>query len=173
MHAAEPVTMLTDYALAAVSLAFAWRVGRAIGPRNRVSAWFWCGAFLAAAAAGIAGGTYHGVTGPAEGALRHGLWTLVAFAAGACGAFVTAGIHAADVRWQDGTVQWLAAGIAVTIAGAVVQQFGLPAGVPIGHNDAYHVIQILGLYALFRCARTVHDRAGVDNPSPPAAAPRA
>ena len=50
---AEPVTMLTDYALAAASLGFAVALRRSIGPRNRVSAWFWCAAFIAAGAGAV------------------------------------------------------------------------------------------------------------------------
>ena len=82
------------------------------------------------------------------------------FSMGASGAFMTAAIHAAEVRRADGTVTWLACGIAVTLVGAVVQQGALSA-LAVDPNAAYHIIQIVGLYFFFRCARTVHDRPGV------------
>jgi hypothetical protein len=131
---------------------------RRIGPGNKVSAWFWCTAFLAAAASAALGGTFHGF-GPSlsRGALD-GLWNTAIFLMGASTAFVAAAIHGAHVRRVDGTVAWLAAGIAVTVAGFAVQQSDFPHSLYFNHNDAYHVIQIVGLFLLFRCARTTRDR---------------
>jgi len=166
MPFAEPITTLTDYALAVVGLAFAVGIGRRIGPRNRVSAWLFCAALLAAGVAALTGGTFHGF-GPQLGAAsRRALWNVTVFAMGAVGAFVTAAVHAAHVRRGDGTVAWLAAGIAVTLAGAAIQQGLLPYPAALNRNAAYHLIQIAGLYALFRCAQTVRDRPG----APPDAA---
>ena len=57
---------------------------------------------------------------------------------------------------------WLACAIAVTLVGAGVQQrlvFGTSA---FDRGAAYHLIQLLGLYCLFRCAQTVHDRPAVE-----------
>jgi hypothetical protein len=157
----EPVTMLTDYALAAASLGFAVAVGRSIGPRNRVSAWFWCAAFIAAGAGAVLGGTYHGFAPHLDASTLAGLWNVAVFSMGACAAFVTAGIHSAWVEREDGTWKWLACGVAVTVLGGAVQQAGFPASGTFNHNDAYHLIQIVGLYFLFRCALTVRDRPGI------------
>jgi hypothetical protein len=156
MFDAEGITAITDYALAAASLGFAIAIGRSLGPHNRVSAWFWCAAFVAAAVAGAAGGTFHFLDSASEDAARRPLWTTVLVSMGAFGAFVTAGIHAAYVQRKDGTVRWLVSGIAVTLIGAAVQR--LPLGGSLDHNGVYHVIQIVGLYLFYRCARTVHDR---------------
>jgi hypothetical protein len=161
MHLTEPVTTLTDYVLAAVSLGFAVSLSRSIGPRNRVSAWFWCAAFLASGIAAATGGTCHGFTASLEGETLRTLWNVTTFSMGACAAFITAGIHSAYVRRKDGTVKWLAYGIGVTLLGAAVQQSRIPRGAYFNHNDAYHLIQIVGLYFLFRCARTVRDRPGL------------
>ena len=161
MVGTEEITALTDYALAAVSLGFAVAIGRSIGSHNRVSAWFWCAAFIAAAVAGIAGGTFHGVVSQSDDAPRRLLWTLIIVSMGVFGAFVTAGIHAADVRRSDGTVGWLAAGIAITLIGGAVQRLQLTQIAPLDQNGAYHLIQIAGLYLFYRCARTVKDRPGV------------
>jgi hypothetical protein len=160
MQITQPVTMLTDYAMAAASLAFAASVARTIGPGNRVSAWFWSAAFTAAAVAGALGGTYHGFATQLDTATLRAMWNLVMFAMGACAAFITAGIHSAYIRRKEGTVKWLAYGILVTLAGAAVQQTQFRHTANFNHNDAYHLIQIVGLYFLFRCAQTVKDRPG-------------
>jgi 4-amino-4-deoxy-L-arabinose transferase-like glycosyltransferase len=160
MFDAEAITAITDYALAAASLLFAIAIGRSIGPHNRVSAWFWCAAFIAAAVAGTAGGTFHFLDSRNQDA-RQPLWTLVIVSMGAFGAFVTAGIHAAYVQRKDGTIRWLVAGMAVTLIGAAVQRLRLPQSASIDQNGLYHLIQIVGLYLFYRCALTVHDRPGV------------
>jgi hypothetical protein len=160
MQITEPVTMLTDYALAAASFAFAFLTGRLIGPRTRVCAWFWCAAFIASGVAAASGGTYHGFAMYLDSGTRRTLWNVAMYLMGAGAAFITAGIHSAYIKWKDGTVQWLVAGILVTLAGAAVQQSGFPRG-DFNHNDAYHLIQIVGLYFFYRCGLTLRDRPGV------------
>jgi hypothetical protein len=161
MSLTEPVTTLTDYALAVASLGFAISLSRSIGPRNRVSAWYWCAAFIASAIAAVAGGTYHGFATHLEGETRRALWNVTIFSMGACGAFITAGVRSASIRRNDGTAKWLVYGVVVTLVGAAVQQSGFPRGAHFNYNDAYHLIQLVGLYFLFRCAVTVRDRPGV------------
>jgi Kef-type K+ transport system membrane component KefB len=161
MFGAEELSAITDYALAAASLIFAIAIGRSIGPHNRVSAWFWCAAFIAAVVAGAAGGAFHSLDADGQVPTRELLWTLIIVSMGVFGAFVTAGIHAANVRREDGTVGWLAAGIVTTLIGAAVQRLPFPESAKLDENGVYHLIQIVGLYLFYRCARTVHDRPGV------------
>jgi hypothetical protein len=158
MHLNEPMTALTDYAAALVSFVFAVAMFRRITPTNRVSPWFWCVAFLASSGAAIAGGTFHGFAPALSRSALTTLWNLVVFLIGVTAAFVTAAIHSAHVTRVDGTVRWLAGGIVVTLVGLVVQQSNFPNHADFNHNDAYHVIQIVGLYLFFRCARTTRDR---------------
>src|SRR5438046_10401626 len=80
MQITEPVTMLTDYALAAASLYFAYLLARILGPRNRVSAWLWCAAFLASAVAALLGGIYHGLASDFDASTRRSIWNVAAFA---------------------------------------------------------------------------------------------
>jgi hypothetical protein len=122
MQSTESATALTDYALAVASLGFAIAQGRRLSPRNQVSAWFWCAAFIASAVAAAAGGAYHAFVERVEPRMLRSLWNLTMIAMGACGAFATAGIHSAYVTRKDGTVKWLVSGIVVTLAGATVQQ---------------------------------------------------
>jgi len=160
MFGAEEITALTDYVLAAASLGFGIAIGRSVGPHNRVSASFWCAAFIAAAVAGTAGGAFHSLDSQSQDDARRLLWTTILVSLGVFGGFVAAGIHAANVRHEDGTVRWLVAGIALTLIGAGVQRLRLPQNWSLDHNGAYHLIQIAGLYLFYRCARTVHDRPG-------------
>jgi hypothetical protein len=161
MQITEPVTMLTDYALAAASLAFALFTAGLIGPRNRVSAWFWCAAFVASAVAAAFGGTYHGFSIYLATGIRGRLWNIALYSTGAAAAFFTAGIHSAYIKRRDGTVKWLVWGIVVTLFGVTVQQSGLPRHQNFNHNDAYHIIQIVALYFLYCCGRTLRDRPGI------------
>ena len=161
MHLTEPLTTLTDCALAAASLAFAISLRRSIGPRNRISAWLWCAAFVASGVAAAVGGTFHGFAGYLDAGTLRALWSLTMFAIGACGAFIVAAIHAADIKQKDGTLKWLAYGVGVTLVAAAVQQGPFLRGTTFNHNDAYHLIQIAGLYCFYRCARTVRDRQGI------------
>src|SRR2546422_3390223 len=110
MQITEPVTMLTDYALAAASLYFAYLLARILGPRNRVSAWLWCAAFLASAIAALLGGIYHGFTFHFDAATLRCLWNLVVYATGLSTGCMVGGIHAAYIQREDGTVKWIAAG---------------------------------------------------------------
>jgi hypothetical protein len=152
--------MLTDYALALASFLFAIGIGRRIEPRTRVTAWFWCTAFVASGVAAALGGTYHGFAAYIGGGLHRILWNLTVYSMGVSTAFMAAGIHAAEIRREDGTIKWLVSGIAVTLFGALVQLTGFRRGRDFNHNDVYHLIQIVGLYLLFRGATTIHDRPG-------------
>ena|ERR1041385_1893069 len=152
------MTALTDYAAAVVSFGFAVSMFRRIGPGNKVTGWFWCASFLAGAVAATMGGTFHGFAAVLSRGAQGNLWNGAMILTGVTAAFVAAAIHAAHVRRVDGTVRWLVAAIAVTVVGLVIQQSSYPRSPYFDHNDAYHVIQIVGLCLLFRCARTTRDR---------------
>lgn len=49
--------------------------------------------------------------------------------------------------------KWIAAGVGISVLGAVVQQLHLAPHPAFNHNDLYHVIQMIGLGAFFRGAR--------------------
>ncbi len=55
-------------------------------------------------------------------------------------------------RGDNGGV-WIAAGVAVSFAGASVQLSGFALHCHFNHNDLYHVIQMAGLWLLYRGAR--------------------
>jgi len=161
MQITEPVTMLTDYALAAASLYFAYLLARILGPRNRVSAWLWCAGFLASAVAALLGGIYHGFGSDFDASTLRSMWNIAVFVMGLSGGCMVGGIHAAYVRREDGTVKWIAAGVLVTLIGLTVQQTGFRSHSDFNHNDIYHLIQIAAFYLLFRGACTLRDRQTV------------
>jgi hypothetical protein len=161
MQITDPVTMLTDFALSAASLYFAFLLARILGPRNRVSAWLWCTAFIASAIAALLGGIYHGFTGHFDALTLRKMWDAAVYVIGvSCGCMV-GGVHAADIRREDGTVKWIAAGAALTVVGLAVQRTGFRSHRNFNHNDLYHVIQIAAFYLLFRGACTLRDRYSV------------
>src|SRR5213595_85845 len=106
MQITEPVTMLTDFALAAASLYFAFHLARILCPRNRVSAWLWSAAFLASAVAALLGGIYHGFALHFEASTLRSMWNVAVFVMGLSSGCMVGGIHAAYVRRDDGTVTW-------------------------------------------------------------------
>jgi hypothetical protein len=55
---------------------------------------------------------------------------------------------------------WIAAGVAASLAGAVVQRSGLAPSPAFNHNDLFHVVQALGLYLYFRAGLVLADRNG-------------
>jgi hypothetical protein len=161
MQITEPVTMLTDYALAAASLAFALQLSRAIGPRNRVSAWLWCAGFLTSAVAALVGGTYHGFALEFDDATHRALWNVIVYSMGVSAGLMIAGCHSAYIRKEDDSLKWILTGIAVTLVGALVQRSGFRSHADFNHNDAYHIIQMAGLYFFFKGASRLRDRPGI------------
>ncbi len=158
MQITEPVTMLTDYALAAASLLFAVLLGRMIGPRNRVSAWLWCAGFLASAVAALLGGTYHGFALELDAGTHRSLWNGAMALIGVSFGLMIGGVHSANVQREDGTVRWMVLGIVTTAAGGSIQLTGFRHASAFNHNDAFHIIQIIAFYFLFRGASTLRDR---------------
>ena len=53
---------------------------------------------------------------------------------------------------------WVAAGVAVSFAAAAVQRSGFSLHQQFNHNDLYHVIQMAGLYLLYRGGMLLRDR---------------
>ena len=158
MQITEPVTMLTDFALSAACLCFAILLARIVGPRNRVSAWLWCAAFIASSVAALLGGIYHGFTLQFEASTLRVIWGVLVYAIGVSTGLMIGGVHAACIQREEGTVKWLVSGALITAAGLLVQRSGFRSHRDFNHNDFYHLIQIAGFYFLFRGACTLHDR---------------
>src|SRR5215475_11717991 len=75
MQITQPVTMLTDYALGAVTFYFAFVLARTMGPHNRVSGWLWSAAFGFSAVGALVGGSFHAFALELAESTLHTLWT--------------------------------------------------------------------------------------------------
>src|SRR6266704_6559988 len=129
------VTMLTDFALAAASLYFAFRLARILGPRNRVSAWLWCAAFIASSVAALLGGIYHGFTLQFDASTLRVIWGVLVYAIGVSTGLMIGGVHAAYIQRKEGTVKWITSGALLTLIGLIVQRSGFRSHLDFNHND--------------------------------------
>ena len=189
----EPMTLVTDYLLAAVTAWLAWRLR---GSAQHSRRW-WAVAFAALALGAFLGGTWHGfvqntilwkatllsvgvasfgmVSGSAFAALSGRARDTVLWLAGAklivywwwilghdefIYVVLDAGIAFAAVaamhlwRWNA----WIVAGVAVSVAAALVQASGYALHAHFNHNDLYHVIQLAAMGLFYRGARQLLDR---------------
>jgi hypothetical protein len=211
----EPVTVLTDYALAAVGGALAWALWARAG--GQVCRKLWAGCFLAVALAAAAGGTWHGWAPRMAGSAAAALWFVTYVFIGLGNVSMLAGaVHAAvrgsrrhalmavvalrfvvwlafmarqpDFRYvvydYAGTLaglllfaawlarrgrpgaSWITAGIAVSLAAALVQRGRLAPSPAFNHNDLFHVMQAAGLYLYYRGGRLLADAAQGADPGP-------
>jgi hypothetical protein len=197
----EPATFATDCLLAAWSC---W-LGSRLKAAHPATSW-WRRTFFWTAAAGLAGGIYHGF-GPSMPAgaaewlwratliaisitslcltlaaihtnLKQRLFAWTAFAIGKAivcigysmthPVFLSAivdygsamllvlGLELNSWRTQGAAhAKWIVAGIAASVAGAVVQQLHWAPHPQFNHNDLYHLIQMLALALFYRGARTL------------------
>lgn len=154
--------MVTDYALAGLCLYFAavlWRRSRHGGER-RVG--LWVAAFLVTAVAAILGGTAHGFRIPL-GENWAVVWNLTVITIAVSSVLlIGAGVRsvlrseaAHDVARRHG-ITWLKRGIAISLVGLAVLVGKLSLHEHFNQNDLYHVIQMGGLYCLYRGARLLH-----------------
>ena len=158
MQITEPVTMLTDYALGVANIYFAAALAQTIGSHNRVSAWLWCAAFVGAAIAALAGGTFHGFSLQLSASTFKRLWNVTVFSSGISLGLMAGGVHASYIEKEDGSLKWLISGILLTVAGLIIQSSGFRRREDFNHNDIFHVTQIGASYLLFRFACLLRDR---------------
>jgi hypothetical protein len=174
----EPATLLTDYALGAVSL---W-ISIKLFQKKR----WWSLCFAALAAAAFLGGTWHGFV------QSDALWKATLIAAGVASFGMTVGagnetdfgklffafglvklllyafwmlshdefiwvvadsgsalaVVAAVYLWRLNG--WMLAGVALAVAGALVQAGGLALHPHFNHNDLYHVMQTVAILLMYR-----------------------
>lgn len=199
MQLAEPMTLATDYVLAALGLGLGrrlWRLGEPDAPAR-----WWAGAFWAMAGAAFAGGTSHGFAPWLGDGANAWLWRATMVSLGLASALLAyavvrtlgggpawrwiLGLELAayaiwvvavdsDFRWavaQYGAALllvlvvhaalaargrpgagWVVGGVLVSVVAAWIQQAGIAPHPSFNHNDLYHVVQMLGLWLLYRGA---------------------
>lgn len=193
MTISEPMTLITDYVLAAVTAWLCFLLFKR--HENQASRKLWALAFAALALGAFLGGTWHGFfqndliwkatllsVGVASFAMLAG--SAVAAFSGAARALVIGfalaklavycawmlrddfifvvidtGVAFAAVAalhlWRFNP--WILAGVAVSLAAALVQASGFALHEHFNHNDLYHVIQVAAMLAFYRGARRLTD----------------
>lgn len=162
MQISEPTTMLTDYALALLCVYFGIRLLVASRNAGGRSIGLWVGAFAMTAIAAVAGGTAHGFRAPL-GESWGAVWRLTVWSIGASAVLlIAAGLRSAlraeavDAATRRKGIVWLKLAIGISLTGLVVLLGRLSLHQHFNQNDLYHVIQMAGLYALFRGAMFLH-----------------
>ena len=160
--------MLTDYALAALCLYFAaalWRGSRRAEDR-RVG--LWMTAFLVTAFAALAGGTAHGLR-LLLGDSWDSVWAITVWSIVASSILlITAGVRsvlrsqARDATQRSEGIRWLERGIVISLVGLAVLVARLSLHEHFNQNDLYHLIQMGGLYCLYRGAILLHNLVRTD-----------
>jgi len=146
----EPTTLITDYVLAVFSAAFGITLLRSRTHRGTL---LWSIGFLSLAAAGLTGGTFHGFRLMMSDSAHRSLWNVTCLLIGASAAFMISGAMTGPLSRYARNTKWHAAGLAVSIAGLVVQQGHLSLHPNFNHNDLFHCVQIVALFCFFRGAR--------------------
>lgn len=149
----EPMTMFTDYMLATQAGVYAWRWREraAGGAGGRL---FLAG-LLTIVVAAFAGGTSHGFRGPL-GAWWEPVWTLTVWSIGVSAVLMVAaalravsGAPTPSTAGRDGR-RWLAIGFVITAVGVLMVIARVSLHQHFNQNDLYHVVQMVGLWALER-----------------------
>jgi len=146
----EPSTLLTDYLLAAVALALGARLWAGAAP-GALARRLWAAAFLAGAAAAVAGGTVHGFRASLAPSLEKSLWSGCLMAAAAAGALLVAG---ASCHVLQGAGR---SGVLVGAALVLIVQLGVLFVEPVTRHavwaGAFWIVALLALVALSAAGR--------------------
>jgi len=149
---AEPATLITDYVLSIVAFALGVLLFRGRDRTSNKSTRLWSIAFLTAAAAAAAGGTYHGFVNYFSAPAHRLLWSLTVVLISASVVFATSG-GLVQSNVTNGQKRWLHAGILLTLFGVAIQRSNLSLAAQFNHNDVYHCIQTVAICLLFKGAR--------------------
>lgn len=172
MTVTEPMTMVTDYLLALQSVGMAISLARKSARSGGRRVGLWLAAFAVITLAAVAGGTAHGFRNPL-GELWSPVWRLTVWSI-AAGSVLLIAASIRSVRSPEASsasarregVSWLKRGVVVSLVGLAVLVGKLSLHQHFNKNDLYHVIQMIGLYCLYRAAARLH---GLDEAAPAAA----
>jgi urea transporter len=130
MTITEPMTLLTDYLLAALVFYFAFRLFHAAGRSGQSSVRWWATAFAFSALAGVTGGTYHGFHSQLGAAVGLGLWKVTVYAIGIAGLSLLFGAALSSLRRS----------LRLWVLAAAILEFLVYAVWMANHNDFRFVI---------------------------------
>jgi hypothetical protein len=158
MQITEPMTLLTDYILAAGSLFFAVRLKAITQNQGQTCRKLWGLAFLLAAVAAILGGTFHGFSVFLGEFLHSALWNSTVYFIGLASGLMISGALTASLNRQDESVRWFLSGVGISLLGLGTQQSDLALHEHMNHNDLSHLILLGALYLFYRGSRLLQDR---------------
>ena len=163
MHITEPMTMVTDYLMAAQCVFLALSLLAKSRRAGRDSVGLWVTAFLVAALAAFAGGTAHGFRLYLGEANWSVVWTITVWSIGSGSVLMfIAGLRSAlrpetdVVEDRKAGVRWLRRGIVVSAVGILLMVTKVSLHQHFNHNDLYHVAQMVGLYSFYKGAVLLH-----------------
>jgi hypothetical protein len=118
MHLSEPTTLVSNWVLAAVAVALGARLHRAGAGEERRAQRLWAAAFLAGAAAALAGGIVHGFAASLSPVAHTVLWKIVLVGTGFAGSLILAGTVLATLggTWRGAFLAGAAGQLAVYLA---------------------------------------------------------
>ena len=158
MQITEPMTLLTDYILAAGSLFFAVRLKAITQNQGQTCRKLWGLAFLFAAVAALLGGTYHGFSVYLGEFLHPALWNSTVYFIGLASGLMISGTLTASLNRQDESVRWFLSGVGISSLGLGIQQSDLALHEHMNHNDLSHLILLGALYLFYCGSRLLQDR---------------
>ena len=150
MTISEPTTLITDYVLAIFSIVFGVVLLRSRTHRGTL---LWSIGFLSLAAAGLTGGSFHGFRLMMSESAHRSLWNVTLLLIGASAGFMISGALTGPLSRYGRNTRWHAAGLAVSIAGLIIQQGHFSLHPSFNHNDLFHCVQIVALWCFFRGAK--------------------
>lgn len=128
----------------------------------------WVVAFVMTAVAALLGGTAHGFREPL-GANWAMVWSLTVWSIAASSVLlIAAGARsalrpqAADASSRSEGLNWLKGGVIVTLAALTVLVVKLSLHEHLNQNDLFHLIQMGGLYCLYRGVGALHNLGRAD-----------
>lgn len=170
MFLSEPTTTLTDYAMAIQSVLHAVALRRAVIVADRspdIAARLYLAGFTMAAWASFAGGSSHGFR-TQLGAFWSPVWTFTVWAiVTAFVLLIAAGVRSAsrpvvtDPAARRSGRRWLLVGFGTTVGGLALLIQKVSFHQHFNQNDLYHVVQMGGLYGVYRGGRRL---LGLDAP---------
>jgi hypothetical protein len=167
MPITEPVTMLTDYLLAAACIVFAERLRRQSASLRGFDRLWWAG-FWATALAAVAGGTAHGFALFLGLQRLRVLWMYTVFLIGAATVLILAAGLLSVWRPAVGqSTSWLKRGLLVSLAALAVLPIRFSLHEHFNYNDIFHVVQTAGMYCFYRAAALQASRTETGKRSAP------
>jgi hypothetical protein len=147
----EPITMLTDYVLGILALAFGYAILRKNRVDGQISRSLWAYAFLSLSLSTLVGGTYHGFQW--QDSFGDFLWKITSLSMGLTSLFMTASIVCANCRGKTRRDWLVIVGIKFLLFAGLAMTSDDFLLVIADYGSAMLVILVIALIQTFRKTR--------------------